>query len=50
MQGGNILSLLFHYDDKYYYPFTKNGFTNELIDIAESNPKISLITFNDINK
>lgn len=37
---------LFSYKNKYYYLFSKNGFTNDCIKLAEKNKNISLINFN----
>lgn len=37
---------LFQYKDKYYYLFSKSGFTQECINKAETNLSIKLIEFN----
>jgi len=39
---------LFNYRNKYYYIFSKNGFTEKCIEEAEKNPDVKLIEFKDM--
>lgn len=36
------------FTEKYYYLFSKNGFTSELMDYAEKNETCFLISFQDM--
>lgn len=52
--GKDVLDLLIErsyllpYTNKYYYLFSKSGFTEGLVKIAQDNPQIKLIHLNDI--
>ena len=39
---------LFHYPEKYYFLFSKTGFTKEVIEQAQNNTHLTLITFEEI--
>lgn len=41
---------LFHYKEKYYYLFSKSGFTTKLIDYSKTNEHITLVTLEDMMK
>ena len=39
---------LFNFSDKYYYLFSKTGFTDRCIEAAQQNRNISLVSYADI--
>ena len=41
-------SSLFHYEEKYYYLFSKTGFTKGCVDKAKQIGNVALVKYNDI--
>ncbi|MDN5343851.1 MAG: hypothetical protein PWP28_2733, partial [Oceanotoga sp.] len=41
-------SNLLNFTEKYFYLFSKTGFTEEIIKFSRNNSKIKLITINEI--
>ena len=41
-------SQLFHYENKHYYLFAKNGFTKGCVDKAKEIGNVMLISYDDI--
>lgn len=41
---------MFHYQEKYYYFFSKSGFQKSALEYAEQNKRVRLISFEEIQK